>query len=256
MEEAVWGKHARFKVYSALKKGGTTAEGKGAKTAYINAKRVAKHDIWLAKSEAEKEECIIVSPDGDGVFRIAKLMDRTNQDVVGENCVCNDAGELALTNEDKMKARVENYVTLLNVKFEWPRNDLPEVSPTAGPRVRDPAPQGTQKCSKAAGPSGIVDKMLKAAGEEGVELARQLTEAVFSCGVITSDCEESFILNLYKGKGEILARGNYSGLKLTDQVIKLLEWISESYNREMVNIDEMQFGSVPNFNDGLIYNAV
>ena len=163
---------------------------------------------------------------------------------------------LALTNEDKMKAWVENYVTLLNVKFEWTRNDLPKVSPTAGPHVRDPAPQGTQKCSKAAGPSGIVDEMLKVAGEEGVELARQLIEAVFSCSVIKSDYEESFILNLYKGKGEILAHGNYSGLKLTDQVIKLLEWILESYNREMVNIDEMQFGSVPNFNDGLICNAV
>ena len=42
-------------------------------------------------------------------------------------------------------------------------------------------------CSKAAGPSGIVVEMLKAGGEEGVELARQLTEAVFSCGVIPAD---------------------------------------------------------------------
>ena len=53
----------------------------------------------------------------------------------------------------------------------------------------------------------------------------QLTEAVFSCDVIPSDWEESFFLNLYKGKGEALDRGNYRCLKLTEQVMKLLEWV-------------------------------
>ena len=61
------------------------------KTAYIDAKRVAKHAIWLAMSEAEKEEFAPVSPVGDGVFHFAKSMDHRNQDIVGENCVCNDA---------------------------------------------------------------------------------------------------------------------------------------------------------------------
>ena len=28
----------------------------------------------------------------DGIFRIAKQMDHTNQDFVGEPCVCNDVG--------------------------------------------------------------------------------------------------------------------------------------------------------------------
>ena len=42
--------------------------------------------------------------------------------------------------------------------------------------------------------------------------------------MITSDWEESFILNLYyKRKGEALDRGNHLGLKLTDQVMKRLE---------------------------------
>ena len=88
---------------------------------------MAKRTIWLAKSEAEKEEFATVSPNGDGVFHIARQMDCTNQDIVGENCVCNDAGELALTNEDKMKAWVEHYARLPNVEFEWPSNELPEI---------------------------------------------------------------------------------------------------------------------------------
>ena len=107
-------------------------------------------------------------------------MDCRNQDIVGENCVRYDAGDLALTDENKMKAWVEHYTRLLNVEFEWPSNELPGVPPTAGP---PPSLSATlihkalnkMSCSKAAGPSGIVAEMLKAAGEEGVELVRQLT---------------------------------------------------------------------------------
>ena len=36
-------------------------------------------------------------------------MAHRNQDIVGENCVRNAAGKLALTDEDKMKAWVEHY---------------------------------------------------------------------------------------------------------------------------------------------------
>ena len=83
------------------------------------------------------------------------------------------------------------------------------------------------------------------AGEEGGELERQLIEAVFSSSVITSDWEGSFILNLYKGKGEALGHGNYRDLKLTDKVMKLHEQVRDSYILEMVNINEMQLGFVP-----------
>ena len=74
-----------------------TAEVKGAKTAYIDNKHVAKHAAWLAKSEAEKEVFSTIFPNGDGVFHIAKQMDCTNQDVGSDNCVHNDVGQLALT---------------------------------------------------------------------------------------------------------------------------------------------------------------
>ena len=40
-------------------------------------------------------------------------------------------------------------------------------------------------------------------------------------------------------------RGNYHGLKLTDQLMKLLERVLDFYIHDRVNIDEMQFGFVP-----------
>ena len=67
-------------------------------------KTVAKRVVWLAKSEGERGVFADISPTGDGVFRLAKQMDRTNQDVVGDKCVRNDASELSLSDEDKMKA--------------------------------------------------------------------------------------------------------------------------------------------------------
>ena len=91
--------------------------------------------------------------------------------------------------------------------------------------------------------------MPEAAVEEVIEMTRQLIEGVFSCGVIPEDWEESFILNIYRGKGESLACGSYHGLKLTDQVMKLLEWVLDIYFLEMVDIDGMQFGFVPGRGD-------
>ena len=52
------------------------------------------------------------------------------------------------------------------------------------------------------------------------------------------------MVNLYKGKGDALDRGNYRGLKLTYHVMKLVEHVLERRIRKMVDIDEMQFGLV------------
>ena len=166
------------------------------------------------------------------------------------NCVRNDAGELSLSDEEKMRAWVELYARLLIVEFEWESDLLPEVAPVEGPpppvmKVLIRKALRKMKCGKAAGPSGIIAEMLKAAGEVGIELLTELTEVVFCNGVIPTDWQESFILNLYKGKGDTLERRNYRGLKLTDQVMKLLERVLDSFIREMVDIDAMQFGIVP-----------
>jgi len=67
-------------------------------------------------------------------------------------------------------------------------------------------------------------------------LLRDLTGTVFSNGVIPKDWEESYILNLYKGKGDALDHGNYHGLKLTDQAMKLLERVLDTSIRGMVTL--------------------
>ena len=59
---------------------------------------------------------------------------------------------------------------------------------------------------------------------------------------VPQDWERSFMVNCYKGKGDALLRGNYRGLKLLDQGMKVCERIINTIIREQVNIDSMQFG--------------
>ena len=174
MEVAVKLKRARFKTYRKLVKAVQTGEAKAAKEAYNDAKRVAKRTVWQAKAKAEEDTFANISPNDSSIFKVAKQMTRTNQDVVGEKCVRNDAGKLSLSNDDKMKAWVEHYSRLLNVEFEWPSDLLPEVPPVEG--LPPPVTvthiwkvPGKMKQGKAAGPSGVISEMLKAAGEEGLE---------------------------------------------------------------------------------------
>ena len=95
---------------------------------------------------------------------------------------------------------------------------------------------------KAAGPSGIVAEMLKPVGESGAIEVHHLIEDIISEGRIPTDWQESYIVKLYKGKGDALNRGNYRGLKLIDQVMKVLERVAASFIRQRVEIDEMQCG--------------
>ena len=95
---------------------------------------------------------------------------------------------------------------------------------------------------KAAGPSGIVAEMLKPAGEAGAEEVRDLVENIISEGCIPTDWQESFIVSLYESKGDALNRGNFRGLKLIEQVMKVLERVVEGLIRQRVEIDEMQCG--------------
>ena len=165
-------------------------------------------------------------------------MRRDNQDVMGEKPVKNDTGQLSLDEEAKKEAWREHYERLLNVEFPWNPEDLSEESPVEGPSEPITLGMITKAISKmasgkAAGPSGIVAEMLKPVGEAGAVEVHDLIEDIISEGCIPTDWQESFIVNLYKGKGDALNRGIYRGLKLIEQVMKVLERVVEEELRSM-----------------------
>ena len=60
VDEAIEEEGAWFEACKALKKEGKIAEAKEAETAYKNTKCMAKHAIWLAKSEADNTQMVMV----------------------------------------------------------------------------------------------------------------------------------------------------------------------------------------------------
>ena len=80
-----------------------------------------------------EREFATVPLDVASVLCSSKQLDHTNQDVVGENCECNDAGGLALTDEANMLSLIGQEMSSLG---------SPQLSSQC---VCDPGPQSTHK---------------------------------------------------------------------------------------------------------------
>ena len=87
--------------------------------------------------------------------------------------------------------------------------------------------------------------MIRAGGDVAAEQIALLANAIIQEERIPDDWNLSYIINCYKGKGDALERGNYRGLKLLDQVLKVIERVLETLIRQQVDIDAMQFGFMP-----------
>ena len=155
-----------------------------------------------------------------------------------------------MSEDSKQKAWLEHYQRLLNAEFDWDPDHLSYQSPVEGPPIPITIDMvkkaiSQMKAGKAPSPSGIVVEMIRAAGDMGAymgaSMIRDLAVAIIRDGKVPSDWEQSFIVCLYKGKGDALERGNYRGLKLTEQVMKILERIVDGLIRQLVSIDDSQF---------------
>ena len=72
----------------------------------------------------------------------------------------------------------------------------------------------------------------------------KLANTIVTESRLPDDWTESFIINLYKGKGDTLERGNYKGLKLTEHCMKVLVRVVDKLIRDTVDINEIQFGFI------------
>ncbi|KAK3896219.1 hypothetical protein Pcinc_000141 [Petrolisthes cinctipes] len=109
------------------------------KEMYLVAKRTARRAIYKAKTEAEKARFADIlrrDDEKNEVFRIAKQMAKTNQDIVGEKCIRNDDGVLAIHEQDKKDAWKCYYERLLNTEFPRDRENLEVTEAVAGPAIR------------------------------------------------------------------------------------------------------------------------
>ena len=87
------------------------------------------------------------------------------------------------------------------------------------------------KQEKAEGPSGVLVEIIKTGGRETVAEISELVNIVIYKENIPEDWEDSFIINCYKGKGDVADLGNCRGLKLLEHMMKVLERVLESLIR-------------------------
>ena len=91
---------------------------------------------------------------------------------------------------------------------------------------------------KAAGPSGVLSEMVKATGKAGVGMITDLLNQIIIEGVIPAEWKLRTVINCYQGKSGSLERGNYRGVKLTVQILRI-DRIIEKLIRQQVDIREM-----------------
>ena len=77
------------------------------------------------------------------------------------------------------------------------------------------------------------------------EMVFNLLMAIWEKESRQNEWENSKTVSIYLQKGDPLYCGNYWGIKLLEHLLKIIEWILEQRSRELINIDEIQFGSSP-----------
>ena len=208
--------------------------------------------IYKAQEKERKKFGAMLSEEDmkGNLFRIAKQLVRNNKDVVGSGSVKDRDGNIAVDDSRIKEVWKEYFEKLLNEEFEWNKELLEDASPTSGPAERITEEEvrvalAKTKVGKAAGPTGLVSEMLTASGETGVSWLTDLFNAIVKEGSIPADWKKSWMVSVYKGKGDALDCGSYRGIKLLDQAMKVFERVIERKMRNLVSLDDMQFGFRP-----------
>ena len=156
-----------------------------------------------------------------------------------------DDGKIVVDENKLMEVWRAYYDKISNEEFTWDRNGSTNVSLVCGPceRITEVGvAMGKMKQGKAAGPTGVVAGMLRAAGETGTLWMSEVCNAVVKDGKVPEDWSRSWMVNVYKGKGDALTCGSYRGIRLLEHAMEVLERVIEGRLRKIVKIDSMQFG--------------
>ena len=73
----------------------------GNKEDYLSAKRVAKRAVFVARKKAEESQFSHIAEHDPQFYRLAKQMRKVNQNIVGDKCIRDDAGNLSFSEASK-----------------------------------------------------------------------------------------------------------------------------------------------------------
>ena len=84
-----------------------------------------------------------------------------------------------------------------------------------------------------------------ASGKFGVGVLKKLCQRVLEGKGMPEEWKTSVVVPIFKGKGDVMDCGAYRGVKLQEHAMKIVEKVLEKRIRELVKVDNMQFGFMP-----------
>ena len=181
------------------------------------------------------------------IYKIAKARWKGKQDYEGARGVKNENGNIERRPE-AVNARWKQYFKrLLNVEND--RDELDQQEATKGLMLEPSWSEvkeavNAMDCGKACGPSEVVVEMLKALDDQGVSMIHKLILQIWREEEIPEKWTTSVTVPIYERKGDVLECGNYRGIKLMEHALKIMERVVDKKLREIVQVDERQFGFV------------
>lgn len=217
------------------------------KARYKRDKKKAKKAVAEAmKKEAEKE-LEQLQMNRQGIFQKLKIMKRESRDITESNCIKDKNGRIFFVDEDRRRIWKEHMESIMNQENQW--DGLVEAERTEGP-VKEISKEEIKKAlesmknGKAGGPSSITKEHFTSS-PHGLEVLHQVANEIMQGKSMPEDWKQSTLVPIYKGKGSVMECGSYRGVKLLEHGMKLVERVLEKRLREVVKIDEMQYGFMP-----------
>ncbi len=126
-----------------------------------------------------------------------------------------------------IKSRWKEYMEkLLNVENEWDGDVVADIVEGPPDRISEMEVReaiNESKTGKARGLTEVVVEMIRAAGEQGVKWMTEICNEVVRSGKVPEDWKSSFLVPVYKGKGDPMQCENYRAIKLLEHGMKIME---------------------------------
>lgn len=125
--------------------------------------------------------------------------------------VLDDNENICFDTMTKNNAQKEHQSCLLIQEFVWYQSSLSNAHLVVGPAplvTADMVYDSVKKMKpgKAAGSTGVVSEMFTAGGGICMKVATNLVNLINRDGKVPNDYEDSYIINLYKGKAGALTK--------------------------------------------------
>ncbi|XP_076923547.1 uncharacterized protein LOC143585706 [Bidens hawaiensis] len=223
---------------------------------YKKAKREAKKAVTEAKNTAYKRmyESLEIKEGEHAMFKIAKARERKRHDLGMVKFIKGEDGRV-LHKDTDIKLRWQTYFhNLFNGERTYQQRNINNT--TQGIQQNNcycrSITQGEVSTalrkmgrSKAVGIDNVPIEAWKCLGDEEVQWLTTLFNLIFKSRKMPDQWRSSFIVPIYKNKGDAQCCGNYRGIKLLSHTMKLWKRVIKTRIRRETQVTVNQFGFMP-----------